>query len=656
MAMTPSPLADESRSALEVLSHAVDTLGAADLRAQHEKLARALTRDDIVVQLEGPARAGALGVLTQVDLITPTLASGVSLAIRAGEMDYHARFANGREEQAPADDPSLAAAMADVERAIAFDTAKTHRLSAQLQAAAREAAHARAHLAVVERDLTALRQPESSTEPIVVTSALIKKATPPRRSLWARIVAFFRRLFGRKPSPPPALPASAPLPVSEVSAEFPPQDEETLVAGSARGIQTLEQRVAEEEAAVAPTAEAVAQLEGRVRELKARLVDLGSERVRLRKELTAHHEERRRQLGERIRELLQEPNVTLDVRAPGVPEGVTLRLGDAPDADLMIRVDDPAADLGARLRELRAHRAAELARLLTATLCGCRNRILDLDRRTRAQHEERLAELGARRLPPAEARRHQEEAQLAMGRHAEQIIAGAVAQLERMLKEVRAAWHERIEGCRGSEQLRAEVGAIETGAAYRLQLVCDELREKITLGAVRVVLELSRPLRQELARKRLEVARGRSVDVPESFENVRLQLPEAMEATFGALTTPELGELLATERGLLDPLFRTLAREKRQCQAKLGARLDDIERQTVRELYAAAVYLSPLLLSTFDRVVEELLALHEGWVEASVSDENRAHEIELERQAPARAMIEMLEQKEQTLGRLLEAN
>jgi hypothetical protein len=486
----------------------------------------------------------------------------------------------------------------------------------------------------------------------VVDSQLLAKATPPRRSLWARIVAFFRRLFGMKP--PPALPPSAPLSV-DVSTEFAASEEETLVAGSARGIKTLDQRVAEEAAAVAPATDAVTTLEGRLRELKARLVDHGSERVRLRKELTAHHAARRKRLAERIRELLSEAGVELEVRAPGVPEGITLRLGSAPDADLMIRVDDPAADLGLRLRELRAHRAAELARLLTATLCGCRNRILDLDRRTRAVHQERLSELSNRRMPAADSRRHHEEAQLSMGRHAEQIIAGAGAQLERMVKEVRAAWHERIESCRGSEQLRAEVGAIESGAAYRLQLVCDELREKITLGAVRVVLELTRPLRQELARKRLDVAHGRPAEVEESFENVRMQLPEAMEATFGALATPELGELLTTERGLLDPLFKTLSREKRQCQAKLGARLDDIERQTVRELYAAAVYLSPLLLSTFDRVVEELLALHERWIAARTEDEKHALEVELERQAPARAIIELLEAKEQALGRLLES-
>src|SRR5262249_50838369 len=156
----------------------------------------------------------------------------------------------------------------------------------------------------------------------------------------------------------------------------------------------------------------------------------------------------------------------------------------------------------------------------------------------------------ARKMRQGEARHQQEEAQLAMGRHAEQLIHDAGAGLEKLLADVRSAWEERIASCKGMEQLRAEVAAIESGASYRLQLVCDELREKITVSAVRVVLELSRPLRQELMRRRIEVGRGRSAEVEENFENIRMKLPESMDATFGALAAPELGELLSTERGL----------------------------------------------------------------------------------------------------------
>ena len=85
-----------------------------------------------------------------------------------------------------------------------------------------------------------------------------------------------------------------------------------------------------------------------------------------------------------------------------------------------------------------------------------------------------------------------------------------------------AAGIGRIGACAGIELLRAEVAAIEDGAAHRLSLVCEELREKMTVQLVRLVLEQSRSLRQELLRKRHEVARGRSPKVEETFDDMRL--------------------------------------------------------------------------------------------------------------------------------------
>jgi hypothetical protein len=658
-----------SRSALEVLANALSPLeqlgGAGDIRAQKERLERALESDQLVVELTGPQREQAIAKLCSVELLPKTLARGMTLTMRQGiHLDYEARMANGRRELAPADEnPSLAVSLDDVERAIVEDTEKARRLSEDLQVAARSAAYARAHMAEVARDLTvlgrkteqsALVKPVETSQLIVATPAQPKRR---RRGFWGWILAFFRWLFGRpekvlgSPLPPTG---QLPVPKENAEEEF-LKDESTLVAASKKGKAALEQRVAEEAARLAPTADAVNEIEGVLRELKAKLVDLGTERLRLRKELEAHHAERRNRFAARIRELAAEGAGSIDIAVPGVPEGVTLCVGDAAEADLRIRVDDPTADLAGRLVQLCANRTAELARLLTATLCGCRNRILDLDRRARVSHEEHVAETLARKMRQGEARHQQEEAQLAMGRHAEQIIQDANAGLEKLLADVRNAWEERIASCKGMEQLRAEVAAIESGASYRLQLVCDELREKITVSAVRVVLELSRPLRQELARRRIEIARGRATDVEENFENIRMKLPETMDATFGALAAPELGELLSTERGFLDPIFRTLAREKRQVTSRLRARLDEIEKHTVRELFAAAVYLSPLLLQAFNHVVDELASVHERWVDARVDELRIANEAERAQREPALAMIEVLEEKEQTLGRMLES-
>src|SRR5262249_26482063 len=154
---------------------------------------------------------------------------------------------------------------------------------------------------------------------------------------------------------------------------------------------------------------------------------------------------------------------------------------------------EPKAELGGRLQELCANRTAELARSLIATLCESKNRILGLETRARHAHDESLAEAITRKPSQDDTRRYQKEAKLAMARHAERIIQDAAAQLEALLGELRTAWEERIDSCQGMEQLQAEVAAIESGASYRLQLVCNELREKITVQAVRLVLELSRP-------------------------------------------------------------------------------------------------------------------------------------------------------------------
>ncbi|HEX9101651.1 MAG TPA: hypothetical protein VF997_05585, partial [Polyangia bacterium] len=199
-----------------------------------------------------------------------------------------------------------------------------------------------------------------------------------------------------------------------------------------------------------------------------------------------------------------------------------------------------------------------------------------------------------------------------------------------------------------------EVAAIEDGAAHRLALVCDELRETMTIQFVRLVLELSRPLRDELMRKRIEVARGRSPTLEQSFDDVRVVLPASLDKTFGALATPDIGELLSGERGLFDPIFRTLAREKRGCVTRLCARLDDIERTTARDLYAAAVFVSPLLATTFKGLVAELVAAHQRWIDALVAEEELAWQKLCVRHAPALELVAPLEAAETGLAARLE--
>jgi hypothetical protein len=323
-----------------------------------------------------------------------------------------------------------------------------------------------------------------------------------------------------------------------------------------------------------------------------------------------------------------------------------------------LRVERPLSrsSLLRQLELVARERPVGVARRIVAALCLCRNHILDLDRRARAAFDERTRELTARRLEVAEAVRRQEaSAQLPIARQADETVQAAAARLEALLHEVRAAWEERIESCAGIEQLRAEVAAIEDGAAHRLALVCDELRETMTIAFVRMVLELSRPLRQELMRKRLEVARGRSPKLEQSFDDIRVVLPASLDKTFGALATPDVGEILTGERSLFDPLFRTLTREKRQCVTRLCARLDDIERNTMRDLYAAAVFISPLIVATFKGLVAELVAAHQRWIDALVAEEQLAWNRLCVRHAPALEQVAPIEAAEAKLAALLEA-
>jgi hypothetical protein len=464
------------------------------------------------------------------------------------------------------------------------------------------------------------------------------------RRLFSRLAAFVRALFGRTPAAN-AAPAAAPA--------LPPIDD----YGS-------------REAALAGA--------------KARLATLTSERDDRRRALDSYHEERLRRGRARLVELTRSaaPSwIELDIVAPEVPPGVVLVLRptappadrEAPDATLFADTPQVAAPLGeerpvfraahpptraalvTQLSAIAGQRTVGVARRLVAAVCLGRNRILELDQRARAAHDERMRELGARCLGEAEAvRREEAGAQLPIARHAEKVVQDAAARLEQLLEEVRGAWQARIDSCGGIEQLRAEVAAIEDGAANRLTLVCDELRENMTIQFVRLVLELSRPLQQELGRRRVEVARGRSPALEQGFEDLRVVLPASLDKTFGALKTPDIGELLSGERGILDPIFRTLARQKRECVTRLGARLDDIARTTTRDLYAAAVFVSPLLATTFKGLVAEMVRAHQHWVETLIAEEQLAWQKLCVRHTPALELVAPLEAAEGKLAALLE--
>ena len=625
------------------------------------RIAALLAREHTVVEVAGARRSQVVDALFETQVLAPAVAPSVTIRVRAAEaFGYEVRWADGRVERPPADEhEARAAALAAFEAGPLVRAAEEARAAEErLQHAARAATQARAGAAKVAAKAPAKR------------ADVVAPGAPARRSwlrrLFARFAAWLRALVGARPPAlpsPSAPPPSAPPPSAPPAAPSPP---------SAPPPSPLSR-------------DATLELEAALAGAKGRLAALTAERDERRRALEGYAAERQRRAQARLVELTANaaPSWTeLDLDAPALPANVALVLrpaaGHREAVDAMLVADAPgaaaatpaAADerptfrvapplsratLVLQLELIADGREVALARRIVALLCLCRNHIVDLDRRARSAHDERSRELAARRVDEAEiVRREEAGAQLPIARHGEKVVQAAAARLEALLEEVRAAWQRRIESCAGLEQLRAEVAAIEDGAAHRLALVCDELRETMTIQFVRLVLELSRPLRDELGRKRMEVARGRSPTLEQSFEDLRVVLPASLDKTFGALATPDLGELLDGERGLFDPLFRTLAREKRSCVTRLAARLDDIQRTTTRDLYAAAVFVSPLLVSTFKGLVAELVAAHQRWVDTLSAEEELAWQKLCVRHAPALELVAPLEAAEAALATRLE--
>jgi hypothetical protein len=581
-------------------------------------------------------------------LIAHELGAGVALRVRPGnELAYRARWGDGREETLPDRDAQLTQAMATLESAIVEENERAQRLAEEQQQTARAAHHARSEVASLEVEIAAAEVERAKRHAEGQFSPTPAPAPKPKRpGLFARLFAFLRRLFGGKK----ALPT---LPAPELEPARPLTLHERRDAA---------QRIIDGSGAV------IAELDEQLAATKSRLAALTSEREERRRALDSHDLGRRQRAAARLVVLTGQAaapsSVDIDIVEPSIPTGVMLLLPaegrmwrEPVDAKVTLPAGGSPIELVARIERARQKRPADLARRATSALIKCRNQIVDLERRSRQTHQERINELGGRRVQDAEALRKEElaSAQLPLVRHAEEIVQEGATRLERLLEEARSDWAHRVSSCGGIEQLRAEVAAIEDGAAHRLSLVCDDLRETMTLQFVRLVLERSRALRQDLLRKRMEVARGQSPKLDETFEDIRVVLPATLEETFRALRAPDLGQLMSTERGLLDPLFRTLAREKRDCLTKLGARLDEIERNTARELYAAAVYLSPLLLSTFSRAVDELIVAHERWIDARLAEEQAQFAALRERQQPALDMVARLQEHEKTLASQLES-
>ncbi len=644
--------------------------GGSELRPVCHQL-MALVGTDVVVAVAGARRGAAVSAALGIDLLVDEPAAGVTVWLRhADELGYRATWSDGSESSSADESAALRRALEEIEAALREEGERGRALDEKLRVAMERVAQAQA--AVTATPPTAEHAIVAVGPPAVVlarTRALLREpdALEPRRRSWlgaflARLWTMVARLFGRAAVDNRRALAA---PVDRAAAAT-----TTTTTTTDKGLDEVSAAVRRRERKRLRDAltAALDVAEAREHELaasRARTEQLENDRGEAHRRLEHHRSECERRILMRVRELSRSDTpVELEIAAPYSPDRVVLLLRggardpstDAADATVFVHGSAPY-ELLAQVLQLRDQRPAEVGRRLATALCSCRNQIVDLDERGRQAHEVRVGELTAQELAaPARVReREVTAAQRTVAQQVERIVDEAATELERLVEEVRRGWQARVAACEGIELLRAEVGAIEDGAAHRLSLVCDELREKMTVQFVRLVLEQSRPLRQELLRKRHEVARGRSPKVEESFDDVRLVLPASLDEAFAALRAPDLGELLTNERGLFDPLFRTVAREKRQCQSRLDARLDDIERTTARELFASAVLLSPLLLSTLGGLLDELLRAHASWIGERIEEEARADRERAAILGPALALVEPLAASEARLAALLES-
>jgi hypothetical protein len=590
------------------------------LQERCDLLTRRLARDEALVELVGDGRGVPLAALFGEAALLDYAACDATVRLRhAAALEFRARFSDGNIEETPSD----------------------RELGEVLEQLARELERAREvemqrGIVVEEISLQAVRERDAlATAERLLADAQAALALPrPRRR------SFFAWLFRRRPPPTEPEPVAAEHVAELVEAE-------AAVVERSRVLDEVMQTMS------ASSTELV--------KAQTRVAKLTRAWQRRNAKLEAFREQRRIHALTRLAELTNAVGdlVELELGAPNVPQSVCLLLPPKSGAER-----DPTVDatlvftgreaatvaLGEVLVRVRDNRPVEILRQLVAMAGEAERCIGEVDAQLKATHEVRVAELGRARIADKSAliAEEQANAQRRVAQETEQVTSEAAHKLEQKVREVRAAWETRIDASASIDQLRADVATIEDGAVTRLSLVCDEARELITLAAVRLILDLARPLRARLFAERAQVAKDGSPKVEERFEDLRVTLPASLEDSFKALSAPGLGELL-NPSSIFDPLFQRLPRLKKECVTRLGTRLFDIERATTRELFAATVFLSRIIVDTFGHVADEMLTAHERWIDARLVEEDLAYE---RARAPYRGALDLRGELVETEARL----
>jgi hypothetical protein len=629
MAAGVATLLDQVRSSSRVLSELAGPASAVGpelvqaIEAARGEVDRRLAGGDLLVALASETTAckrhflNALIGARAFDPSAPDNPETVVTLRSAAAIDYEARLRDGRTIQ-------FSVRMADRGDSFARARARAEREMSEAENAERETR------ARVER---AERAAAGRTAKLRLTAPLAKGVSGVRE-LWQWLVRLVLSLFGRVPATPPVLPLSnEPAPESDT-------------------------------AGIAASNASIAEARARVEQAAARM-------DRVRAESARYEQERAEAYVKDLRELTDGDARGADVAAlsvafptPCLPSGAVLVdaqqsreeadgciviAGDAPASpDLLSRLArtlSPAkphvvrkpAELPATLEQVEASRPLVAAMRAAAVLRRCIALVAEAGARAEAICEKRIAALEGQRIPqPAEFRARQ----MLRMRKAIDDAALDVGQstLERWrgdLLRTKEDWRAGVEACADRKAVEAFVRTINQSAPAHLQALVDDAGQHAIAELQRASETLQEWFLQEI-HQRYHVTRrieqgdapatviGEAIDLAplgraplasalDRFERGRVGLGlggAAAGAAVGTIIVPVIGTAIGAFLGVFAGFLRGLDSLKTECESRLDACLDDVERSVSAQIvgrqasFAEAIRVS--LDEAFDRAVERL--------------------------------------------------
>jgi hypothetical protein len=647
MAAGVATLLEEVRSSSRVLSELVRPASAVGpelvqaIEAAREEVDRRLAGGDLVVALASESTAckraflNALAGARAFDPAAPENPETVVSLRSAAAIGYEARLRDGSTIQ-------FAVRMADRGESFARARARAEREMSDAEGAERET---RTRVERAERE--AAEKTEKLPRPVWPP-----KPVPAIRRLWDWLARVVLALFGRAPLTPPVLPPvrQEPGPESQTMA---PTDWKALLA-----------------------------------EAGARVEQAAARMDRVRAETTRYEQERAESFVRDLRELTDGGARGADVAAlsiafptPYLPSGVVLVDAAEPpmeaDGCIVIAGEGPAspellsrlaktivpakpyvvrkpAELQAVLDQVEASRPIVAGIRAAAALRRCIALVAEEGARAEAVCEKRIAALEGQRIPqPAEFRARQVlRMRQAIDDAALEVEQSTLRRWRADVLRTKEDWRAGVEASVDRKAMEAFVRTINQSAPAHLQALVDDASQHAVAELQRASETLQEWFLQEVHQRYHVTRRIEEGDAPatvigdaidfaplgraplqstlDRFERGRVGLGlggAAAGAAVGTIIVPGIGTAIGAFLGVFAGFLKGLDSLKKECESRLDACLDDVERsvsaQIVGRQASFAEALRASLDEAFDRAferleesIERLMALERRMLEA----------------------------------------